>query len=196
MNRAELGVFLDLMGQSFGGIWSLGSIISRMMEIREFENLKEQIANAKQVKTIKRTLPTGEEIEENFIVLEDGRMLPISQAELIKRADPRFLDRSQLYNLMAQVKTEKEWDEEFKAQQQRQQKMQILQEMLSEFIGEVDDPLSLMLGIQMFNIASQLANPGIFGAFLLGRRRKLLKQFLQQQQQQQQEQQQQKKKRR
>jgi hypothetical protein len=193
MNRAELGVFLDLMGQSFGGIWTLGSIFSRMMEIREFENLKEQIANAKQIKTIKRTLPTGEEVEEDFIVLEDGRILPISQAELIKRADPRFLDRSQLYNLMAQVKTEKEWDAEFKAQQQRQQKMQTLQEMLGEFIGEVEDPMNLMLGIQMFNIASQLANPNIFEMFLSGiRRRKLLEQFQQQQQLQQQQQQQKK----
>jgi hypothetical protein len=189
MNRAELGVLLDMMGQNFGGIWSLGSILSRMMEIREFENLKEQIANAKQVKTIKRTLPTGEEVEENFIVLEDGRMLPLSQAEMIKRADPRFLDRSQLYNLMMQVKTEKEWDAEFKAQQQRQQKMQTLQEMLGEFVGEVDDPMNLMLGIQIFNIASQLANPDIFGAFLMGiRRRKLLEQFQQQQQQQEQQQ--------
>jgi hypothetical protein len=189
MNRAELGVFLDLMGQNFGGIWSLGSIFSRMMEIREFENLKEQIANAKQTKTIKRTLPTGEEVEEDFIVLEDGRMLPVSQAEMIKRADPRFLDRSQLYNLMTQVKTEKEWDAEFKAQQQRQQKMQTLQEMLGEFIGEADDPMNLMLGIQMFNIASQLANPSVFEAFLMGiRRRKLLEQFQQQQQQQEQQQ--------
>ena len=194
--KAELGVFLDLMGQTFGGIWSLGSIFSRMMEIREFEDLKEQIANAKQVKTIKRTLPTGEEVEEDFIVLEDGRMLPVSQAELIKRADPRFLDRSQLYNLMMQVKTEKEWDAEFKAQQQRQQKMQALQEMLGEFIGEVDDPMNLMLGIQMFNIASQLANPNIFATFLTGIRRRKIEQFLQQQQQQQQEQEQQKKKRR
>jgi hypothetical protein len=188
MNRAELGVFLDLMGQTFGGVWSLGSIFNRMMEIREFENLKEQIANVKQTKTIKRTLPTGEEVEENFIVLEDGRMLPISQAEMIKRADPRFLDRSQLYNLMTQVKTEKEWDEEFKTQQQRQQKMQTLQEMLGEFIGEADDPMNLMLGIQMFNIASQLANPDIFGAFLLGIRRRKLEQFLKQQQQEQQQQ--------
>jgi hypothetical protein len=192
MNKAELGVFLDLMGQSFGGIWSLGSIFSRMMEIREFENLKEQIANAKQTKTIKRTLPTGEEIEEDFIVLEDGRILPVSQAELIKRADPRFLDRSQLYNLMAQIKTEKEWDAEFKAQQERQQKMQTLQEMLGEFIGEVDDPMNLMLGIQMFNIASQLANPNIFGTFLLGIRRRKLEQFLQQQLQEEQQQQQRK----
>ena len=190
MNKAELGVFLDLMGQTYGGIWSLGSIFSRMMEIREFENLKEQIANAKQVKTIKRTLPTGEEVEEDFVVLEDGRILPVSQAEMIKRADPRFLDRSQLYNLMAQVKTEKEWDAEFKAQQQRQQKMQTLQEMLGEFVGEaMDDPMNLMLGIQMFNIASQLANPSIFGAFLLGlRRRKLLEQFNLQQPQQEQQQ--------
>ena len=188
--KAELGVFLDLMGQTFGGIWSLGSIFSRMMEIREFEDLKEQIANAKQVKTIKRTLPSGEEIEEDFIVLEDGRMLPVSQAELIKRADPRFLDRSQLYNLMMQVKTEKEWDAEFKAQQQRQQKMQALQEMLGEFIGEVDDPMNLLLGIQMFNIASQLANPNIFATFLGGlRRRKLLEKFIQQQLQEQQQQQ-------
>jgi hypothetical protein len=189
MNKAELGVFLDLMGQSFGGIWSLGSIFSRMMEIREFENLKEQIANAKQTKTIKRTLPTGEEIEEDFIVLEDGRILPVSQAELIKRADPRFLDRSQLYNLMAQIKTEKEWDAEFKAQQERQQKMQTLQEMLGEFIGEVDDPMNLMLGIQMFNISSQLANPNIFATFLLGIRRRKLEQFLQQQLQEEQQQQ-------
>jgi len=183
MERGQMEKLLAIegIGQVLGGIYApLSSLLVRILEIRNFEDLKEQVKNGKE---LLKEFPDGRRME--FIELEDGRLIPKDTAFLLQKTDPRFLSREQMADIQRNIMTSSEWERAIQMENENIQRQQALQSDFGEFLGlAFDDPNLLQLGVQIFRLSSQMNNPFLFRSFLENLKRKQIMQFEMMRQQQ------------